>query len=85
MTSTPPEVALNRVLAGLERELVEASDAEIELAAQDLGMNVKMKGSAAFIGLTYTFPKRFEDIFDVEMKQRSFLPKGQRKDRDDEQ
>jgi hypothetical protein len=92
MTSAPPEVALNRVLAGLEKELVEASDAEIELAAQDLGMNVRMKGSAAFIGVTYTFPKRFEDIFDVQRSffqdlldaQRSSLLKGKRKDRDDE-
>ena len=85
MTSTPPDVALNRVLAGLERELVEATDEEIELAAQDLGMNVRMKGLAAFIGVKYTFPKRLEDIFAVEMKQRSFLPKARRKDRDDEE
>jgi hypothetical protein len=44
---TPPEVALDRVLAGLEKELVDATDEEIELAARDLGMNVRMKGSAA--------------------------------------
>jgi hypothetical protein len=91
MIPTPPEMALDRVLAGLEKELVEATDEEIEQAASDLGMNLKMKGSAAFIGVVYTFPKRFEDIFDVEAmrkgyvefmrKQRSFLPK--KKDRDD--
>jgi hypothetical protein len=56
-------------------------------------MNLKMKGSAAFIGVVYTFPKRFEDIFDVgamrkgyvefKRKQQSFLPKGGKKDRDD--
>lgn len=82
---TPPEVALERVLAGLERELVEATDEDLELAAQDLGMNVRMKGSAAFIGVLYTFPKRIEDIFDVGERPRSFLPGG-RKDRggDDE-
>ena len=95
MTSTPPGVALNRVLAGLEKELVEATDEEIVQAAEDLGMNVKMKGSAAFIGVKYTFPKRFADIFDVaELRrhyegfltaQRSFLPKNGRKDRDDEE
>jgi hypothetical protein len=93
MTPTPPDVALDRVLAGLEQELVEATDAEIEQAAQDLGMNVKMKGSAAFIGVTYTFPKHMEDIFAIETmrkayaelqrKQRSFPPQGRKKDRDD--
>jgi hypothetical protein len=67
MRSTPPEVALNRVLAGLEKELVEATDEEVGQAAADLGMNLKMKGSAAFIGLKYAIPKRFEDIFDAEM------------------
>jgi hypothetical protein len=82
MMSTPPEVALNRVLFGLEKELVEATDEEIEQAAQDLGMNVRMKGSAAFIGVTYTFPKRFDDIFDV---QRPLLMKDERKDREDDE
>ena len=95
MIPTPPEVALDRVLAGLEKELVDASDEEIEQAAQDLGMNIRMKGSAAFIGVTYTYPKRFEDIFDVETmrkayvefmrKRQSFLPDGRKKDRDDDE
>jgi hypothetical protein len=98
MTRNPPEVVLNRVLAGLEKELVEASDEEIEQAAQDLGMNLKMKGSAAFIGVKYSFPKRASDIFDlaelrrfyVEATQnvrrtRSYLPKPGRKDRDDDE
>ena len=81
---TPPEVALDRVLAGLEKELVEATDEEIELAAQDLGMNVRMKGSAAFIGVLYTLPKRIEDIFEVSKRPQSFLPGG-RKDRGDDE
>jgi hypothetical protein len=42
--------------------------------------------------VTYTFPKRFEDIFDVQRSffqdlldaQRSSLLEGKRKDRDDE-
>ena len=95
MNRTPPELALNRVLAGLERELVEATDAQIEQAATDLGMNLKMKGSAAFIGVKYALPKRIEDIFDVEelrkayaeflRKQRSFLPDGGKKDREDDE
>jgi hypothetical protein len=62
----PPELALNRVLAGLEKELVEATDEEIEQAAQDLGMNIRMKGSAAFAGVLGPMPKRIEDIFDLE-------------------
>jgi hypothetical protein len=92
MNRTPPELALNRVLAGLERELVEATDEEIEQAAADLGMNIGMKGSAAFIGLTYTFPRHIEDIFDIEALRRmyqangarSFLPRGGKKDRGDD-
>jgi hypothetical protein len=73
MNRTPPAVALDRVLAGLEKELIDATDEEIELAAQDLGMNVKMKGSAAFIGVIYTVPRRLEDIFDLEQVRRAYL------------
>lgn len=75
MNRTPPDVALDRVLAGLAPELVDATDEEIEQAAQDLGMNVRMKGSAAFIGVLYTFPKHFDDLFEPG----PFLPKGGRK------
>ena len=95
MTRNPPEVALNRVLAGLEKELVEASDDEIVQAAEDLGMNVKMKGSAAFIGVKYTVPKNAAEIFDLAdlrrfyvesmQKQRAFLPKAGKKARDDDE
>ncbi len=35
MTPNPPEVALNRVLAGLEKELLDATDEEIDTAAAD--------------------------------------------------
>lgn len=41
-----------RLLAALERELIEATDEEILAAAKDLGMNPEMKGSAAFFGIT---------------------------------
>lgn len=89
MNRTPlPEVALDRVLTGLEKELIDATDEEIELGAQDLGMNVRMKGSAAFIGVLYTLPKRIEDIFDFgepRGRTRSYLPKAGKKDRDDEE
>ena len=93
VTRNPPEVALNRVLAGLEKELVEATDEEVVQAAEDLGMDLKMKGSAAFIGVKYTFPKRAAEIFDLEelrryyveymQKQGAVLPKATRKPRSD--
>jgi hypothetical protein len=82
--TAPPEVALDRVLAGLAPELVEASDEDIEQAAAELRMDVKMKGSAAFIGVLHALPKRFDDIFEVP-PPRSFLPSVGRKDSDDEE
>ncbi len=48
-----PELTLERILDGLEQELIAASDQEIQDAARTLGMNPAMKGSAAFIGLRY--------------------------------
>ena len=68
----PPELALNRVLAGLEKELVDATDDEVEQAAQDLGMNLRMKGTAAFAGVLGPSPKRIEDIFDLEELRRAY-------------
>jgi hypothetical protein len=61
-----PETALERVLEALERELIEASDADILEAAHDLGMKPEMKGSAAFLGLRYPVGHRPEDYFDRE-------------------
>jgi hypothetical protein len=58
------ELALERVLHGLERELVAATDEEIAAAAAELGMDVTMKGSAAFLGVLQALPRRLEDIFD---------------------
>ena len=60
-----PEAALTRVLEALEQELIMASDEEILEAAKELGMNPKMKGSAAFLGLKYAATPRLEDFFDV--------------------
>ena len=59
-----PETALERILDALERELIEATDAEILEAAHDLGMKPEMKGSAAFLGLRYPGVHRPEDYFD---------------------
>lgn len=61
-----PETALERVLEALERELIEATDADILEAANDLGMKPGMKGSAAFVGLRHAgAPPRPEDFFDA--------------------
>jgi hypothetical protein len=61
-----PEVALARVLEGFAQELIDATDHELIEAANDLGMNLQMKESAAYAGLI--FPARWEpsDFFDVE-------------------
>ena len=67
------DLALNRVLAGLEKVLVEATDAEIEQAAEDLGMNLRMKGSAAFGGVLGPMPKRLEDIFELGDLRRAYV------------
>jgi hypothetical protein len=58
-----PDVTLTRLLAGLEQELISASDEEIFSAAEELGMNPAMKGSAAFIGLKFPVVPRAEDFF----------------------
>ena len=59
-----------RLLAALERELIEATDEEILAAAKDLGMNPEMKGSAAFFGImglvrTPVRPEEGEERADV--------------------
>src|SRR4051812_45098393 len=60
---TSPEVTLTRLLDALERELLEASDQEILEAAKELGMDPTMKGSAAFLGLKYSYLARLVDFF----------------------
>jgi hypothetical protein len=49
--SVRPDVGLERLIQGLEQELLEATDEEFMVGARDLGMNPDMKGSAAFIGV----------------------------------
>jgi hypothetical protein len=65
-----PEVVLTRILEALGQELIDASDEEIMEAAKDLGMDLQMKGSAAFGGLTYPAKWQLSDFFDVEAMQR---------------
>ncbi|HEY4444257.1 MAG TPA: hypothetical protein VGN30_08205 [Steroidobacteraceae bacterium] len=66
LTAARPEISLSRLLEALEQELIEASDDEIMAAAADLGMNPRMKGSAAFAGLKYPANPRLSDFFDMD-------------------
>jgi hypothetical protein len=52
MKSKYPELALERILIALERDVLNATDEELLTAARELGMNPSMKGSAAFFGVT---------------------------------
>ena len=49
--SVRPDVGLERLIHGLEQELLEAADEEFMAGAHDLGMNPETKGSAAFVGV----------------------------------
>jgi hypothetical protein len=63
---TTNEQRLDRVLAALERELLEATDAEIREAAAELGIEPDLKGSIAWVGLFFPAKIRPEDVFDPE-------------------
>jgi hypothetical protein len=55
--SVRPDVGLERLIHGLELELLEAADEEFMAGARDLGMNPDMKGSAAFLGVKDLSPQ----------------------------
>ena len=55
--SVRPDVGLERLIHGLEKELLEAADEEFVAGAHDLGMNPEMKGSAAFLGVKDLSPQ----------------------------
>jgi hypothetical protein len=61
-----PEKVLTRVLEAFGQELIDASDEEVMEAAEDLGMKPHMKGSAAFLGLTFPAKWKVSDVFDIE-------------------
>lgn len=61
-----PEAVLTRILEAFGQELIDASDEEIIEAAKDLGMDPHMKGSAAFLGLTFPTRMNVSDVFDLE-------------------
>lgn len=82
--SVSPEVRLTRVLTALEQELIDATDVEIREAAQDLGMNLDMKGSAAFAGLRSPAKASFSEYFGPDaLVQLKELAKASRHERDD--
>jgi hypothetical protein len=60
MKTKRPELALERILLAVERDLLDATDEEILTAAKELGMNPTMKGSAAFFGVTVLARPRSE-------------------------
>lgn len=66
VTLIDPGAAFIRLLDALADELIEASDEEIMQAAEDLGMNPRMKGSAAFAGLKYRVKPRIADFYDLD-------------------
>lgn len=55
--SVRPDVGLERLIQGLEQELLAAPDEEFMAGARDLGMNPDMKGSAAFLGVKNLSPQ----------------------------
>ena len=54
MRTVRPELGFERLLAALERELLDATDEEIREAANELGMTPASKGSAALFGVLFT-------------------------------
>jgi len=74
MKKSSPEGVLLRVLHAFALELIDVPDEEILAAAQDLGMDLTMKESAAFAGITYPARFRAADFFDVEVRKRLAMP-----------
>jgi len=60
--SVRPDVGLERLIRGLEQELLAAPDEEFMAGARDLGMNPDMKGSAAFLGVKNLNPQMLEAL-----------------------
>jgi hypothetical protein len=65
-----PELALLRVLDALAQELVEASEEEIREVATELRMDLDMRESAAYAGVTYFERPRLSEFFDLEVRQK---------------
>ena len=70
MKKSSAEIGLSRILDGFAQELTVASDPEILSAAKDLGMDLSMKESAAYAGLTFPARPQAADFFDVDQLRR---------------
>lgn len=66
------ERRIERVLIALEREVLQASDAEVRRAARDVGIDPDMKGSIAWVGITFPAKIRVEEVFDIETLRKRF-------------
>ena len=72
--TTAPIATLDRILEGLERELIDVSDDELVEAAQSLGMNLEAKESAAFFGLKGPAKPQLSDFFGFDVDTKPRLP-----------
>jgi hypothetical protein len=61
MKTTRPELGLERLLAALERDLLDATDGEILAVANELGLKPGMKGSIALCGVTFAARLKNQD------------------------
>jgi hypothetical protein len=61
------QIQLERVLAGLERELIHADDDELMQVVAELGLKPSMKGSVALLGVT-------RDVAHWTLRDRSAMP-----------
>jgi hypothetical protein len=72
--TTKPTARLDRILEGLERELIDVADEEIAEAARSLGMNLNARESAAFFGLKGPAKPRLSDFFGFDFDDPARLP-----------
>ena len=73
--TTAPAATLDRILEGLERELIDVSDEEIFAAARDLRMKLDAKESAAYFGLRTPAKPRLSDFFGFDADASLQLPR----------
>ncbi len=66
MKKSSAEIGLSRILDGFAQELTVVSDPEILAAAKELGMDLSMKESAAFAGITFPARPQAADFFDID-------------------
>jgi hypothetical protein len=79
VTKPTNERRLQRVLAALESELLQASDAEVRQAAAELGIDPDMQGSIAWLGIFFPRKRRLDEVFDMDefrKRWRQRLKKG---------